>query len=183
MQAAEQVRRNIKKAHAAGIKICYFTDIIVLPKKLVEIYHDEICDKQGRISFERPKTIEIHKLMFQELFETFPDLDGLVIRTGETYLNNVPYHTGNGPITNGIASHIKLINLLRSEVCVKYHKMVFYRTWSFGGMHDDPQYYLNVVNNIIPHPILYFLSSTLKEIITGHLILIPHSGSANTRRL
>ncbi len=156
LKAAERVRINIRKAHAAGIKVYYFTDIIVLPKKLVELYHDDICDARGQISLERPKTMEIHRLMLNEVFDTFPDLDGLVIRTGETYLNNVPYHTGNNPITNGPESHIKLINLLREEVCVKRNKMVFYRTWSFGGMHDDPDYYLNVVDKIEPHPNLVF---------------------------
>lgn len=155
-QAAAKVRENIRKAHAAGIKVYYFTDIIVLPKKLVEIYKDEITDKSGKISFERPKTLEIHRLMMNELFETFPDLDGLVIRTGETYLNNVPYHTGNGPITNGPESHVKLINLLRDEVCEKRNKMVFYRTWSFGGMHEQPDYYLKVTNQITPHKNLVF---------------------------
>ncbi|WP_197056140.1 hypothetical protein [Flavobacterium gilvum] len=156
MKAAERVKKNIKAAHAAGIKVYYFTDIIVLPKKLVELYHDEICDSQGRISFERPRTLEIHKIMLDELFETFPDLDGLVIRTGETYTNNVPYHTGNNPITNKEESHIKLINLLREEVCVKRNKTIFYRTWSFGGMHESPDYYLKVVNSIDPHPQLIF---------------------------
>jgi hypothetical protein len=156
LAAADRVRQNIKQAHKAGMKIYYFTDIIVLPKKLVEMYHDEICDAKGNISFERPKTIEIHRVMLNEVFDTFPDLDGLVIRTGETYLNNVPYHTGNNPITNGAESHVKLINLLREEVCVKRNKMVFYRTWSFGGMHENPDYYLSVTDRIAPHPNLVF---------------------------
>ncbi len=156
LNAANTVRENIKNAHKAGLKVYYFTDIIVLPKKLVELYHDEIVDEKGKISFERPKTVEIHRLMLNELFDTFPDLDGLVIRTGETYLNNVPYHMGNGPITNGATSHIKLINLLKNEVCVKRGKMVFYRTWSFGGMHDEPDYYLKVTNSIETHPNLVF---------------------------
>lgn len=153
---AARIRANIQEAHEAGIKIYYFTDVIVLPKKLVEIYHDEICDANGKISFEKPKTIEIHRMMLDELFETFPDLDGLVIRTGETYTNNVPYHTGNNPITNGAESHIKLLNLLREEVCVKRNKQIFYRTWSFGGMHDDTAYYLKVTNQIETHPNLVF---------------------------
>ncbi|MFP5041037.1 hypothetical protein [Parasediminibacterium sp. JCM 36343] len=156
MAAADRVRKNIKAAHDAGIKVYYFTDLIVLPKKLVELYHDQICDAKGKISLERPKTIEIHKIMLDELFETFPDLDGLVIRTGETYLNNVPYHTGNNPITNGVASHVKLINLLREEVCEKRNKAIFYRTWSFGGMHDSAAYYLAVTNQIEPHKNLVF---------------------------
>lgn len=156
MNAADIVRKHIKNAHQAGIKVYYFTDLIVLPKKLVEKYKNEICDTNGKISLERPKTIEIHKLMFDELFEKFPDLDGLVIRTGETYLNNVPYHTGNNPILKGEKSHIKLLELLREEICVKRNKKIFYRTWSFGGMHEEPDYYLNVVNKIQPHPNLVF---------------------------
>lgn len=156
MNAAKHVRENIKAAHQAGIKVYYFTDIIVLPKKLVELYHDEICDEKGKVSFERPKTIEIHKIMLDELFETFPDLDGLVIRTGETYLNNVPYHTGNNPITNGTESHVKLINLLREEVCVKRNKKIFYRTWLSAGMHEKPDVYLNVTNQIEAQPNLIF---------------------------
>ncbi len=154
--SAKKIRENIDRAHKAGIKIYYFTDIIVLPKKLVDIYRSEICDEKGKISFERPKTIEIHRIMLNELFDTFPDLDGLVIRTGETYLNNVPYHTGNGPITNGEESHIKLINLLREEICVKRNKKIFYRTWSFGGIHEDPKYYTNVTNRIKPNDNLVF---------------------------
>lgn len=156
MTAANHVREQIKAAHKAGIKIYYFTDIIVLPKKLVELYRDEICDEKGKISFEKPKTVAIHKLMLDELFETFPDLDGLVIRTGETYLNNVPYHTGNNPITNGVESHLKLINLLREEVCVKRNKKIFYRTWLSAGMHEKPEVYLNVTNQVAPHDNLIF---------------------------
>lgn len=156
LAAAERVRTNIRNAHAAGLKVYYFTDIIVLPKKLVELYKDEICDSDGKISLEKSKTLEIHRLMLQEVFRTFPDLDGLVIRTGETYLNNVPHHAGNNPIRERVSSHIKLINLLREEVCVKQNKKVFYRTWSFGGMHDSKQYYLDVTNKIEPHKNLVF---------------------------
>lgn len=154
--AAKVVRRHIAEAHRAGIKVYYFTDLIVLPKKLVEKYREDICDASGKISLERPKTIEIHKVMFDELFAKFPDLDGLVIRTGETYLNNVPYHTGNNPITEAEKSHVRLLDLLREEVCVKRNKKIFYRSWSFGGMHEQPDYYLKVVSQIKPHPNLVF---------------------------
>ncbi len=156
LDAAENIHKRIKEAHKAGIKVYYFTDIIVLPKKLVELYRDEICDEKGRISFERPKTIEIHRAMLNEIFQEFPDLDGLVIRTGETYLNNVPHHTGNNPITNGAKSHTKLLDLLREIVCEKYDKKVFYRTWSFGGLHDNPNYYAEVAQGIEKHPNLIF---------------------------
>ncbi|MEI8087714.1 MAG: hypothetical protein WCG93_16005 [Paludibacter sp.] len=150
------IQKNIKAAHAAGIKVFYFTDIVLLPKKLVEKYKSQVCDANGKITFEKPLTVELHKMMFDELFQKFPDLDGLVIRTGETYLNNVPYHTGNNPISDGAASHIKLLQLLRDEVCVKHNKTVIYRTWSIGGFHNDPVYYLNVSDKIEPNKNLIF---------------------------
>src|SRR5690606_19833466 len=78
MAAAERVRKNISRARKAGLKVYYFTDIVVLPKRLEEIYRDEIVDKDGKITFDRPKTVEIHRIMLAELFEKFPDLDGLV---------------------------------------------------------------------------------------------------------
>jgi hypothetical protein len=150
------IQNNIQAVHKAGLKVFYFTDIVVLPKKLVEKYKSQVCDDNGKITFEKPLTVELHKIMFDELFQKFPDLDGLVIRTGETYLNNVPFHTGNNPIANGPQSHIKLLQLLRDEVCVKYNKTIIYRTWSFGGMHENPDYYLNVTDAIEPHKKLVF---------------------------
>ncbi|HTN36519.1 MAG TPA: hypothetical protein VL053_05560 [Arachidicoccus sp.] len=157
LKAAAHVQANIEAAHKAGLKVYYFTDLIVLPKRLVELYKDQICDEKGRISFDRPLTVKIHQIMLDELFTRFKNLDGLVIRTGETYLNNVPYHTGNNPITHGVDSHIKLLRFLRSEVCVKWHKMLFYRTWASGGMDQDTSVYLRVTNAIKPHPKLVFM--------------------------
>jgi hypothetical protein len=75
-QAAAKVNANIQAAKGAGLNVYYFTDIVVLPRKLVELYKSEICDENGKISFDKPKTLEIHRLLFDELFETFPGLDG-----------------------------------------------------------------------------------------------------------
>lgn len=168
---ATRIDRKIEEIHKHHLKAYYFTDIIVLPKKLVEIYKDEICDATGRVDFRRPKTQEIHRIMLREIFDRFPALDGLVIRVGETYLHNIPYHTGNNPIPRdekswdhnfsyksdgGEKIHRDLINLLRDEVCVKYNKKLFYRTWDFGYFHTNPEYYLNVTDYVPTHPNLYF---------------------------
>ncbi len=149
-------QEEIKAIKKTGLKVYCFMDIIVLPKKLVELYKDEICNKDGKITFLKPKTVEIHRIMLDELFERFPDIDGLIIRTGENYLMDVPYHTGNSAITDKQKSHIILINLLREEVCEKMNKLVFYRTWSFDGFHTDPAYYLSVTDSIKPHKNLVF---------------------------
>ncbi|MCE8922606.1 hypothetical protein [Bacteroides ovatus] len=168
---ADRIDHKINEIHAAGLKAYYFMDIIVLPKKVKELYHDEICDSDGWINLNRPKTQEIHRKMLQEVFARFPSLDGLVIRVGETYLHNVPYHCGNGPIRKkngewkhdnskksdgGENTHSLLINLLRDEVCEKLQKDIIYRTWDFGFFHTNPDYYLQATNQVLPHEHLYF---------------------------
>lgn len=168
---ANRIEHKIEEIHAAGLKAYYFMDIIVLPKRVKELYQSEICDSDGWINFNLPKTQDIHRKMLQEVFTRFPSLDGLVIRVGETYLHNIPYHCGNGPIRKkneewkhdnskktdgGESTHTALIKLLRDEVCEKMKKDIIYRTWDFGFFHTNPDYYLQVTNQVQPHEHLYF---------------------------
>ena len=158
---ANEINSRIEECHKNGLEALFFTDIIVLPKRLVELYRDDICDEQGNISFKQPFTWTVHKMMLDELFELFPEMDGLVIRTGETYTHNIPYHCGNGPVDykndydGSIDVHAGLLNLLREEVCVKRRKKVVYRTWDFGYFHTRPEYYMAVTSQVAPHPGLY----------------------------
>lgn len=94
-------------------------------------------------------------------------MDGLVVRTGENYRQNIPYHQGNELVNNShkeeaIRKHAELVQMLREEVCVKRNKTVIYRTWDYawnterGFLHTQPDYYLGVTNQIEPHANLYF---------------------------
>jgi hypothetical protein len=95
-----------------------------------------------------------------EIFSTFPQLDGLVIRFGETYLFDTPYHTGGSPVRGSeeerVEGHVQLLDLLREEVCVKRNKKLFYRTWDFGFFHTRPDIYLKITDQVEPHPNLFF---------------------------
>ncbi|NJO70250.1 MAG: hypothetical protein HC830_14080 [Bacteroidetes bacterium] len=160
-EVAGYVQNEIKQCHKNNIDIYCFLDVIVIPKKLKELYADSLCNAEGKIDFSKPFTREVHRIMIDEVFKKFPDLDGLVIRTGETYLHSVPYHTGNNPILSRdtaelVSTHIELINLLREEVCVKRDKKLFYRTWDFGFFHTEPEIYLNITNHVKPHQNLIF---------------------------
>ncbi|MFB9923718.1 hypothetical protein ACFORO_15120 [Amycolatopsis halotolerans] len=162
---AKKIDAHIARAHAAGIAAYFFTDIIVLPKRLVELYGDQILDSQGRISFDRPLTQQIHRLMLREICTRFPGLDGIVVRTGETYVQNVPFHTGNNPITNGATSHLTLLGILRDEMCLR-GKRVFYRTWSTGSdkLTSDPDFYRQVTDQVETHENLVFsIKHTAKD--------------------
>jgi hypothetical protein len=154
VEHAGEIDQQIAAAHAAGIAFYAFTDFIVLPKSLVEKYKNEILTKD-RIDLHRPMTQKILRAMMDEIFTRYPTLDGLMVRWGETYLVDVPFHTGGNPIVRGAESQVELIQLLREEVCEKRGKMMFYRTWG-AHFHTEPEFYLAVTDRIEPHPKLVF---------------------------
>ena len=180
------IEREIAAAKAAGLMVFYHIDLFVLPRRLVEHFRSEICDAEsGRILLDRPRTLEIHRAMFDELAERFPEVDGYIIRVGETYLFDTPHHVGNGPIprvgqgwsptylyeeTLGrkesepvwtsaqVEAYFNLVNFLRDEVCVKHDRMLFFRTWDIfpDKLHARADHYLEVTDRITPHEKLIF---------------------------
>ena len=167
LQRAADLRLKVKAAHAAGLKCFAGTDMFLLPKKLIETRRAEICDARGRLDIARPAMQEVFRAFLRETFQRVPDLDGIVVRTGEVYLQGYPYHAASGnfsegktqgasAILNAEASHIQLLHILRDEVCVRQNKTLIYRTWSFNGFHISPEYYLKVTDAIEPHPNLLF---------------------------
>jgi hypothetical protein len=178
--------REISAAKAAGLTVFYHIDLFVLPKRLVEHFRDEICDSEtGRILPDRPRTLDLHRVMFEELITRFPAVDGFIIRFGETYLFDTPFHTGNGPlpkcggpwdplygypeaIAGGKASSpwtpehsaacTKLVSFLRDEICGKHGKPSIFRTWDTAPdrLHAVPENYLAVSDTVPPHPKLCF---------------------------
>jgi hypothetical protein len=153
---ARRIDALIKAMKAQGLPCYPFTDFIVLPRRMVEKYRADISDDRGRIDIFRPKTKEILRAMLDEVFTRFPDLGGITVRHGETYLHDTPYHTGGNPILRGADSHVELINFLREEICVKRDKVLIYRTWDFGQMHDRPEIYLGATDRVAPHTNLLF---------------------------
>lgn len=153
---AEVIHEKYNATKKEGLNVYCMLDMLVLPSALVEKHKSELTNDKGKIDISKSYTQTCIRELMKEMFETFPQLDGLVIRTGETYLHDAPYYTGNHPVLNGMHDHITLINLLREEVCDKRDKKLFYRTWDMGQLHSIPKYYLSVTNSIEPHPNLYF---------------------------
>ena len=179
--------REIAAAKEQGLKVFYHLDLFVLPKRLVEHFRDEICDPEtGRILLDRPRTLELHRVLFDEIAARFPEVAGFIIRVGETYLMDTPFHTGNGPIprigeawtptylyeeTLGLKpvgeavwthaqvdAYAKLIAFLRDEICEKHGRRLFFRTWDIfpDRLHARLDHYLEVTDRIEPHPLLAF---------------------------
>ena len=158
----KEATEKMTAAHEAGLLTMCHVDLFVLPKKLVEKYRNDLCDENGRISIFKEKTKEIHRVLFDELFAMYP-LDGLIIRVGETYLHDTPYHAGNGAVFYGDTvkekeSFVELIRFLREELCEKRDKYLIFRTWDRypDCFHANALYYLDITNRIDVHEKLIF---------------------------
>jgi len=154
---AAAIDKIISGAKAQGLKIYPFMDIFIVPKTLYTKYKSEITDANGKIDITKTRTKEVLRVMLDGIFIRFPGIDGLVIRTGENYTQDVPYHQGNTPILNGAASHRELLKVLRDEVCVKLNKKIFYRTWDLDNTFStQPAIYRSVTDSIPTHANLIF---------------------------
>ncbi|RYY22299.1 MAG: hypothetical protein EOP41_07340, partial [Sphingobacteriaceae bacterium] len=140
----------------AGLAVYCMLDMLVFPKRLVDKYKAEMCTPEGKIDINKSFTAKAVSSLMDQMFDTFPQLSGLVIRTGETYLQDAPYYVGGSPVVSGMKDHIALLDILRREVCEKRQKKLFYRTWDIGQFHALPHYYLQVADAVKPHPNLYF---------------------------
>ncbi len=162
---AAELTKKIKEAKAAGVKLYPFTDFLVVPKSVWQKFGkrmvaDEFRDRVETENYRKPDirkemTKKILRIQIAEIFETFPDLDGLMLRFGETYLHDTPYHLGNSPLRKGqnsIPDNVELLKVLREEVCVKRNKTLFYRNWVHDIFQHNPEAYLAVTNQVEPHP-------------------------------
>ena len=148
---AASIDRMLIQCHAAGLRAYAEADMILLPKRLVEKYKME--KSFGDPS--DPQTAKFLRLMVGQVFERFPALDGLVVRIGETYLQDAPYHLGAiQSKTNVVRTIIPLAQLLREEICVKRNKQLVFRTWlSFDNSLTN---YLAVDAAVEPHTNFFF---------------------------
>ncbi|AWI08143.1 hypothetical protein [Ereboglobus luteus] len=144
---------RIDAQHAAcaadGIKIYAMGDLMLLPKKLVEKHQLETC--MGNPT--DPRTGRFLRLLMAQVFERFPRLDGLVVRIGETYLHDAPWHVGRiEGKSDARATIIPLMRILRDELCVKRGRHLIFRTWLSFDI--DLETYLSVSDAVEPHPLL-----------------------------
>jgi hypothetical protein len=151
---AHSVRLKIENARNQGMPLYPFTDVLVVPISLWEKLGDQM-KVDDRLSIRSEMTQKVMRAQVEELFRRYPDLDGITLRHGETYLHDTPHHRGTSPVRTP-EEHTILIDLLREEICVKRNKTLIYRTWDFGKMHTNVDYYTKATDQVDPHPKLFF---------------------------
>lgn len=130
-----------------SLQVYAMSDLILLPKRLVAKYHIEQ-------RFGNPLdtlTQRILRYQIRQIFLQFPQMDGLVVRIGETYLQDAPFHTGSiQNKTDADKCIIPLMQLLRDEICVGLNKKLIFRTWwAFDTQKEKYEY---VTSHVKPHP-------------------------------
>ncbi|WP_312371778.1 hypothetical protein [Lachnoclostridium sp.] len=159
LEKQQELKKKYQAAKKIGLNVMFMMDIIVLPLRIKEIY-SEILNESGKIDIKKAETKEILDSLFNEMFHVFPEIDGIYIRFGETYVGekfNTPYHFGNNPILDSAEEyHIFLIQYLQEKVCNEYKRNIYYRSWGFGAFQFDPAYYLKISNSIEVNPKFYF---------------------------
>ena len=159
----EQKKKELTKAYdavvAAGLKVSFMMDIIVLPSVIKELT-PAILNDAGKIDIQKPEMKAVLDCLFDEMFREFPQISGIYVRYGETYVGakyNTPYHCGNHPIVGEeVDFHKFLITYLTQKVCKEHNREVYYRTWGFGAFQYVPELYLAISNAVNTHENLYF---------------------------
>jgi len=143
---ASEINTEFNAAKAAGLEVYCLSDLLLFPKRLLEKYGMTTRFKDINDTLTQRLLREEMRMMFRD----FPQLDGVVVRIGETYMQDAPYHSGgiNNKTTVGVI--VPLMQLLREEVCVKLNKKVFFRTW--WSFDTSLSTYIAVSDAVEPHP-------------------------------
>lgn len=159
----EAIRQHGEDAHALGLQFVAHVDMIVFPRALVALYASAILNDNGQIVYNNV-TAMLVRTMLVETFTKYSDvLDGIIVRTGETYVFDTPLHQGNSPVASvpsgsqQVATWQQFIGDIRQVICEQMNRTLVFRAWdSFGGWSGDPTIYLNITAPIPTHPNLYF---------------------------
>lgn len=145
-----RLKGEFARCRQAGLKVYAMSDLVLLPRKLIA-KHPEVADF-GNVN--DPMVAGWLRTLISLIFEQFPEMGGLVVRIGETYLEDAPYHVGK--ITDKKDPErtiIPLMNLLREEICVKRGRELFFRTWA--SFDEDAEAYQKVGDAVEPHEKLF----------------------------
>ena len=128
------------------IDVYAMSDLVLFPKRLIKKYGIEKTFGNPN----DPQTEKLLRFQLQQMFVQFPQMAGIVVRIGETYLEDAPYHQGHiENKDNADKTIIPLINILKEEICVKLNKKLIFRTW--WAFDTDAKKYEYISGKIEPH--------------------------------
>jgi hypothetical protein len=160
----QAIDNQVKAAVAAGMKIFFYGDALLLPLAWVSRHPSRYyCDDgSGRLCPGKPAVYEGMQQLARQLFIRWPQAAGLVIRTGEVYpeatphMTGSPLHVGTCPLCREIPVIDRLVRFIRAmhdAVIVENNRIYVHRAWQppvagLPNMHDDPLVYRQVADQV-----------------------------------
>jgi hypothetical protein len=132
-------------AKAEGLDVYCMSDLLLFPTSLINLYG--MGSTYGNIN--NANTEYYLRVLLNKMFTQFPELDGIVVRIGETYLQDAPYHSGRIDSPTSTSTIVPLMNILRDEVCVNLNKKLVFRTWYSFDVNTNT--FLAVSGAVAPH--------------------------------
>lgn len=139
--------RLFQIAEDMGMDVVLSTDMVALTGPL-EAYLER---RFGGIDAQAPAFWEVYGLGLEELFETLPQVDGIMIRIGEAgAIYNVPGWDYSSELHVRTAEAVRAMLGTFLDVAAARGKRVYFRTWSvgigqIGDMHTNPATYERVL--------------------------------------
>lgn len=135
------VRAELQQAKALHLKVITPGDVILLPAQVQLLYGRELTTGGlNRYCIENPKVQELLTAALDEVFATFPEIDGVLVRTGENY--PMGPLSGNTPVSGvcspqGADSLAATLRFMHEQVVGKHKRELIYRGWDLGatGVH------------------------------------------------
>ena len=149
------VHAFVDRATTAGLQAYFFVDLLVFPTAVLHAWKN--ATPGGSVVEWNDATRALTRVLVDETFAEFPSTTGWIVRTGETYVYDTPYHVGNSPAKAGNSSQAlwaDFISFLRAEVCVRHGRQLLFRAWD--NWPSDAKWYTGMTDMVAPHDKLYF---------------------------
>ena len=134
----ELAGQQIHRAKRLHLKVFAPGDVISLPDQVAALYGKAVTNGNApaRYCIELPKVQAVLAAALDELFTTFPEVDGVMVRTGENYA--IEHISGNTPQAaqcgaDGQDSVARMLRFMYQQVVVRHGKQLIQRTWDLGG--------------------------------------------------
>ena len=133
-----------------GLDPYLWTDMVALTTPLEQYFKRRF----GSVDVENEELWNIYELAAEELFEKFPEVEGIVLRIGEAgSIYNQPGWDYRSELYVQTEKAVEL--MLRSflRAAEKYDRTIIFRTWSvgvgeIGDMHTQPETYRQILEPI-----------------------------------
>jgi hypothetical protein len=133
-----------------GLSTYLWTDMVALTTPLENYFRRRF----GSVEPESESLWEVYQLGVEELFENFPELEGIILRIGEAgSIYNKPGWDYRSELLVRTATAVELMLNAFLRAAEKYDRTIIFRTWSvgvgqIGDMHTNPDTYQKVLGKI-----------------------------------